>query len=811
MLSLENLKKNYLKFFLITSVIFIYISINLASDFTQRNLVTEEISFTRYQHNCNVTVAQLEETKTRLNEVREINYAPYELELLTDPGQILCIGKIMSLEIDKDSIYASVGTSYWLFKILTLIFIYSLFLDRINLFRIFYSVNILFIKFWLGRDMTLGEYFRELIPIVVFCIVINFLKYIRIKSLTDKASYMTKIDSLRALAVGVVIINHFDKNILPNGYLGVDIFFVISGFVITKSLFGKLDSSFINFYKNFIIKRFRRIYPVLIFIILIFLVLINFYDLKVKSTFLTGLTSLFAFSNIYLYSQSNEYFSDISSYNSFLHTWSLGVEEQFYLIFPVIYFLLIRNKKLFKIFLIAFISLSVYFFTNEYASNFSSAYYLPQFRFWEIASGSLIALLPRYRISLIQNLNLLFLIGLLFLNIENNPLLHIGVVLSTSIFILLYDSNTFLDKPLKSVLVNKVGLLSYSIYLIHLPVGIMFKWLDVDLDLFSYISLILILSIFSYKYIEVPNRVNVKVSANKIAFMVITITSIILLNPLENKDLESTSLKHESFIATFRQVPCHAPKYINDLSECLSSNSDPEIVNIYLLGDSHITNHFMPLKEVLPSDNFDIELYVDFGYINYIQTGNTTCENLSCLENGTEKINTFLKEELDQNDFVVFSVARDRYVSGSSVPRQVIPEKITSLQLALVDTIENIIIPRNSTLYLIDDIPKPCIGASINWARDVIQLGDKNICYSDSNISKDDRKPITNLFMKLSKKFDENVIYLDPHDYLCVDNYCNIIENEILLYADQSPHLTSDANFYLETFWRDSLKYTVFK
>jgi peptidoglycan/LPS O-acetylase OafA/YrhL len=811
MLSLENLKKNYLKLFLITSVIFIYIFINLASDFTQRNLVAEEISFTRYQHNCNVTVTQLEETKTRLNEVREINYAPYELELLTDPGQILCIGKIMSLEIDKDSIYASVGTSYWLFKILTLIFIYSLFLDRINLFRIFYSVNILFIKFWLGRDLTLGEYFTELIPIVVFCLVVNFLKYIKIKSLTNKASYMTKIDSLRALAVGVVIINHFDKNILPNGYLGVDIFFVISGFVITKSLFGKLDSSFINFYKNFIIKRFRRIYPVLIFIILIFLVLINFYDLRVNSTFLTGLTSLFAFSNIYLYSQSNEYFSDISSYNSFLHTWSLGVEEQFYLIFPLIYFLLIRNKKLFKIFLIAFISLSVYFFTNEYASNFSSAYYLPQFRFWEIASGSLIALLPRYRISLIQNINLLFLIGLLLLNIENNPLLHIGVVLSTSIFILLYDSNTFLDKPLKSVLVNKIGLLSYSMYLIHLPIGIMFKWLDVDLDLFSYISLILILSIFSYKYIEVPNRVNVKISTSKIAFMVIAITSIILLNPLENKDLESTSLKNESFVATFRQVPCHAPKYINALSECLSSNIDPEIVSIYLLGDSHITNHFMPLKEVLPSDNFDIELYVDFGYINYLQTGNTTCENLSCLENGTEKINTFLKDELDQNDFVVFSVARDRYVSGSSAPRKVIPEKITSLQLALVDTIENIIIPRNSTLYLIDDIPKPCIGVPINWARDVIQLGDKNICYSDSNISKEDRKPITNLFMKLAKKFKENVIYLDPHDYLCVDNNCNIIENEILLYADLSPHLTSDANFYLEAFWRDSLRYKVFK
>ena len=811
MLSVENFKKIYPKFFLITSIIFIYILINLVSDFAGRNLVAEEISFTRYQHNCNITVTQLEEKRTQLNEVREINYAPYELKLLTNPSQILCIGKVMSLEIDKDSIYASVGTSYWLFKILTLIFTYSLFLDRTDLFKIFYLLNILFIKFWLGLDMTLDEYFRELIPIVAFSVVIYFLKQLKIKSLTDKGSYMTKIDSLRALAVGVVIINHFDKNILPNGYLGVDIFFVISGFVITKSLLQKLDSNFINFYKNFIIKRFRRIYPVLIFVILIFLVLINFYDLRANNTFLTGLTSLFAFSNIYLYSQLNEYFSDISSYNSFLHTWSLGVEEQFYVIFPVIYFLLIRNKKLFKIFLIAFISLSVYFFTNEYASNFSSAYYLPQFRFWEIASGSLIALLPRYRISLIQNLNLLFLVGLLFINIGNNPLLHIGVVLSTSIFILLYDSNTFLDKPLESVLVNKVGLLSYSMYLIHLPVGIMFKWFDIDLDLFSYISLIITLSIFSYKYIEVPNRVKVKISTNKIAFVVITITSIILLNPLGNKDLESTSLKNESFVATFRQVPCHAPKYINDLSECLSNNNDSEIVNIYLLGDSHITNHFIPLKETLPSDSFDIELYVDFGYINYIQTGNTTCENLSCLDKGTEKINAFLKEELDQNDFVVFSVARDRYVSGSSLPRKIIPEKITSLELALINTIENIIIPAKSTLYLIDDIPKPCINSSINWARDVVQFGDKSICYSKSNISKEDRQPITDLFLKLSREFNQYVIYLDPHDYLCMEDYCNIIENEILLYADLSPHLTNDANFYLENFWRDALRNILYK
>ena len=145
------------------------------------------------------------------------------------------------------------------------------------------------------------------------------------------------------------------------------------------------------------------------------------------------------------------------------------------------------------------------------------------------------------------------------------------------------------------------------------------------------------------------------------------------------------------------------------------------------------------------------------------------------------------------------------------MPRKIIPEKITSLESALINTIENIIIPAKSTLYLVDDIPKPCINSSINWARDVVQFGDKSICYSKSNISKEDRKPITDLFLKLSREFNQYVIYLDPHDYLCMEDYCNIIENEILLYADLSPHLTNDANFYLINFWKDALRNILYK
>ena len=812
-------KKDYEKYFKIIFITFfyiIYLSLNIFSGLTDDQSSNNEISFTRYQHDCRTTPFDLEQEKIRTNSNKTINYSAYELQLLKNPRQAMCIGKVMSVEVDDQNINASIGTSYWLFKLSTLIFVYALFRDEKKIYKFLYLLNIIFIKFWLSQDTTLTEYAYEILPILIFCIALEILENLKLKNIINKESYMQKIDSFRAIAVIVVILNHFNKNFLPNGYLGVDIFFVLSGFVITKSLLSKEYGSFKSFYRSFLLKRFRRIYPVLIFVVLLFLVLINFYDPRTNNTFLTGLTSLFAFSNIFLYTQSIQYFSDISSYNSFLHTWSLGVEEQFYIIFPIFYFLFIRNKKLFKLFLIFFISASIYFFINEYTQNFSSAYYLPQYRFWEIALGSLTALFPRYKSNLLQNINFIFLIALLFSNIENNGMLHVGIVFSTALFILLYDSKTFLDKPLKNNLVNKIGLLSYSLYLIHLPVSVVFKWYDVNLDLLYYLTLILGFSIFTYKYIEIPNRLDLKISKPKIIFFLTMIISLIVLNPLEEDKFESRTLNNESFIGTFRQVACHTPQFIDDLSECFSKDKNPSNINIYLLGDSHITNHFMPIKNILPSKEYTVELFVDFGYINFLTNGGTTCENLSCLDDGTYKINTFLKENLDKNDILIISVARDRYVSGLTLPRKAETEKIRVLESALSLTIEEIIVPSNSVLYLVDDIPKPCLGKDekgkeINWVRDIVQFGNNKLCFTSNQLSKQDREPLTNLYLNLSNKYSDNVIYIDPHDYLCWDNFCNVIENDILLYADFSPHLTADANIYLENFWSEILHENITK
>ena len=803
MFFLNQLTNKNLKFFLCIVFIAFYLALSFLSFYINKDIQYSEISFTRYQANCVTTISDLEKAKDSLNISQDINYSRYELQLFKNPEQLLCVGKVMSIEVDNNNINASIGTSYWLFKVLTFLFTLSIFVDKNKKFKLLYFLNILTINFWLGKDSTLTEYLDEVLPILAFSTILYILKKLEIKNLNNNKSYMQKIDSYRALAVIVVILNHFNKDLLPNGYLGVDIFFVISGFVITKSLLNSENKSFLNFYKDFLIKRFKRIYPVLLFVVLTFLIFINFYDLNVNNTFLTGLSSLFAISNIFLYSQSNEYFSDISFYNSFLHTWSLGIEEQFYILFPIVYFLFIKNKRYFKYFLTFFVLISVYFFINKYNTNFSAAYYLPQYRFWEIATGSLIALLPGYKNSTFQYLNFLLMGSLLFYSGDYNFLLHIGVVFSTALFILLYDSKTLLNKPLENNTLSKIGLLSYSLYLIHLPVGTMFNWLDVDLDLFYYLSAIFLISIFTYRYIEVPNRKVLKINIKTISYILLSIVIIILLNPLEDDRFESSSLKNNSFIATFREVPCHAPKYINNLSECFSQDKKQEDINIYLIGDSHITNHYQPLTNILKTENYKVEIYVDFGYINYLTNGETTCENLSCLKNGTRKINTFLKNNLDENDILIFSVARDRYVSGQSLPRSEIKEKTNILKSSLINIIENIVIPNGSNLYLVDDVPKPCINSEINWDREIIQFGNSKICFTDSSLSKQDRIPVTNVFLYLEQQYPNFVEYLDPHDYLCVDKICNIIENNLLIYADLSPHLTNDANFYLEAFWKD--------
>ena len=168
-----------------------------------------------------------------------------------------------------------------------------------------------------------------------------------------KFKYRPEIDGLRAIAVLSVVIYHagfqipFFENsyfLLPGGFLGVDIFYVISGYLITFLIIERINNKTFTF-KEFYERRARRLLPVLFFVILSCLIAGWIFMLPGQFADLAGsaLSSLFFLSNFWFY-LTDSYFAEASSLKPLLHTWSLSIEEQFYLIFPPIIYLLIKKK-----------------------------------------------------------------------------------------------------------------------------------------------------------------------------------------------------------------------------------------------------------------------------------------------------------------------------------------------------------------------------------------------------------------------------------------------------------------------------------
>ncbi len=139
-------------------------------------------------------------------------------------------------------------------------------------------------------------------------------------STPSRSSHRLDIDGLRALAVLSVIFHHLDKDLLPSGYLGVDIFFVISGYVITQSLFSKsyigLSSLLLDFYS----RRVKRLVPALVVCVLITSILISFFNPNPQISLETGIAALFGVSNIFLLRQSADYFAESTALNAFTLT-----------------------------------------------------------------------------------------------------------------------------------------------------------------------------------------------------------------------------------------------------------------------------------------------------------------------------------------------------------------------------------------------------------------------------------------------------------------------------------------------------------
>lgn len=211
-------------------------------------------------------------------------------------------------------------------------------------------------------------------------------------------TYRADIDGLRAVAVIAVVLNHLDHRLLPGGYLGVDIFFVISGFVITTSLKERPAERLSDLLGDFFARRFRRLVPALALCTVASGIAAWLVDPTPYASLHTGLAALIGLSNFQLLSTSQDYFAAATSLNLFTQTWSLGVEEQFYLLFPLLVWAsgLSRSasgaRRLFLACLgLSLLSVVALLLLPGKAGG--AAYFLVFGRLWELGCGCMAALM----------------------------------------------------------------------------------------------------------------------------------------------------------------------------------------------------------------------------------------------------------------------------------------------------------------------------------------------------------------------------------------------------------------------------------
>ncbi len=356
------------------------------------------------------------------------------------------------------------------------------------------------------------------------------------------ASYRPEIDGLRAVAVLAVILHHLSPRLLPGGYLGVDVFFVISGFVITGSLAQRPASGLGDLMVSFYGRRIRRLLPALLVCVLITALALCLVNPEPGQMLGVGWRSLFGVSNLILHKLAVDYFRPAAELNPFTQTWSLGVEEQFYLLFPLLVWFsgFARTGRdgsrrlLWLLILLVVASCGV--FVHQLRVDVPGAFFLLPGRFWELGVGCLLWLslslrnptalgpgappappeaMPGGRLGIAAPIPLplplaalLALVAVTALPLPFGILPVAAAVALTALLLGTVRAGTAAHGLLSSPPLVFLGLISYSLYLWHWSVLTLARWtVGVSATTIPLlVGLMLALALISWRWVEEPLR-----------------------------------------------------------------------------------------------------------------------------------------------------------------------------------------------------------------------------------------------------------------------------------------------------------------
>lgn len=632
--------------------------------------------------------------------------------------------------------------------------------------------------------------------------------------------YRKDVEGLRAIAIISVFLFHLNPNTLPGGFVGVDIFFVISGYLITKIILREIEFnqfSFVGFYT----RRIRRIFPALFAVF--------FASLIVAVLFLGPLDliwfcktlkySLFQISNI-LFEKKVEYFDVEFDSTPLLHTWSLAVEEQFYLVFPIILTAVFKFRKCnkFPLLILTFLCISslvlsqVFLLENPRFSFFSLVC-----RFWEIGLGGILAFDKADKKNFVieelasaAGLSLI-IFSLFFTKSDNFPGVY-ALPSCVGAFLIIYGGSvrrTFVAKILGAKIPVFFGLISYSLYLWHFPVIEFYKVLSKSKEISLVESLVIftlvsLISWLSFKYVESPFRKVRSIGDEKIvtygkrsfylvfvvlitAISIFFVTSKVIVkwqkNHVEKIFGNSANGKFGSFNPECL-IEDKIDQSVEFISRCVIGDNKRNF-DVLLIGDSHAWRYGNGLIAWAKNKNYSLAVIASTACPSFIG-GSEFCDDLRSMINRIVSENSSLK-------YIILANKWDDDVSLGSE----FPEKITQNIKFYRDRGKQVVVLGLVPIFNFD--PAKCISANNSMFNRLASNSKKEVCNKlERSIASPENEFLENLFTKLSGDF--GVRYFDPKQYLCDQDYCYSIRDGEVLYTDKN-HLDFEGSSFLAKFF----------
>lgn len=648
-------------------------------------------------------------------------------------------------------------------------------------------------------------------------------------------AYVPAIDGLRAVAVLAVILFHLRPGLLPGGFAGVDLFFVISGFVVTASLARRPAAGLRDRLGHFYARRVARILPALLVMLLVVTVLAAVFVrlVGVHESRQYGIPAFFGLSNIVLARVDNDYFAPGAEFTLFLHTWTLGVEEQFYLLFPFLFHFGMRGRdpaagRRRTAWIVAAVSAaSLVLCALLAASSWRHAFYLMPSRFWELGAGALLYLTLAWwqpRLSALRPplaaaaaAGAVGALALCFLLLGSRtawfpfPGSLVPVAAGAGLIALVCARpHSPVARALSHRAAVSVGLLSYSLYLWHWPVFGLFRW-TVGLDRAATVAAALaataLLSIASYRLVERPlRRAGGRPGVSRRAVL---LTGLLAAAAgagaatwvLANQRLFASATGHPTYFWGEPFAGCAFDETQRPLSGGTVFQFTPRCPNrsglrkVVAIGDSHVVSYRKMLTRLAAETGVPVTAYYRSD-CPFLGLGRPIRSKVQCLEHQRRAVEE-LAAALGPGDVLFMPSLRLPHLIDRATGQPIKPPRITPAERAesYAQALATLTRLSRTGARLVLEAPPPVMRTIANRCVDWFNRGNR-ACAGGYDVPRAElealRRPVIEAMGRLAREVPRTSVW-DPFPILCPQEPCSLFRKDRPLFVDDD-HLSGRAN-----------------